>query len=136
MGLSDGLGVREMLDALVRDGALRKHDNVREASGKAQVRPKSSERCAFILNCIEENACDDRKPRGFRLPQIERLRDSVLLVGRQRLYMAKLDLSNCFWSLRLPRSWVGEFSGCVGDAQYVWQSLPFGWKYSPPCVKS
>ena len=20
---------------------------------------------------------------------------------------------------------------CVGDAQYVWQSLPFGWKYSP-----
>ena len=47
--------------------------------------------------------------------------------------MAKLDLSNCFWSQRLPRSWVGEFSVCVcvGDAQYVWQSLPFGWKYSP-----
>ena len=20
---------------------------------------------------------------------------------------------------------------CVSDAQYVWQSLPFGWKYSP-----
>ena len=45
--------------------------------------------------------------------------------------MAKLDLSNCFWSLRLPRSWVGELSVCVGDAQYVWPSLPFGWKYSP-----
>ena len=42
-----------------------------------------------------------------------------------------LDLSNCFWSLRSPRSWVGEFSACVGDAQYVWQSLPFRWKYSP-----
>ena len=20
---------------------------------------------------------------------------------------------------------------CAGDAQYVWKSLPFGWKYSP-----
>ena len=45
--------------------------------------------------------------------------------------MAKLDPSNCFWSLRLPRSWVGEFGVCVGDAPYFWQSLPFGWKYSP-----
>ena len=40
--------------------------------------------------------------------------------------MAKSDLSNCFWSLRLPRLWVGEFSVCVDDAQYVWKSLPFG----------
>ena len=29
------MGVREMLDALVRDGALRKHENAREVSGKA-----------------------------------------------------------------------------------------------------
>ena len=130
VGKSDGVGVREMPDALVRDGVLRKHENVREASGKAQVRPKNSEKCAFILNCVKPNACDESKPRGFQLPQIERLRDSVLLGGRQRLYMAKLDLSNCFWSLRLPKSRVGEFSVCVGDAQYVRQSLPFGWKYS------
>ena len=45
--------------------------------------------------------------------------------------MAKLDLSNCFWSLQLRKSWVGEFGLCVVDAQYDWQSLPFGWKYSP-----
>ena len=45
--------------------------------------------------------------------------------------MAKLDLSNYFWSVRLPRRWVGEYSVCVGDAQYVWQPLLFGWKYSP-----
>ena len=74
VGSSDVVGVREMLDALVRDGALRKHKFVQEASGKAQVRPKSSEKCAFIFNCIKHNACDDRKPRGFQLPQIERLR--------------------------------------------------------------
>ena len=131
VGSSDGVGVREMLDALVRDGALGRRTSVREASGKAQVRPKSSEKCASILNRMKQNASDSRKPRGFQLPQIEHLRDSVLLGGRQKLYMAKLDLSNCFWSVRPPTSWVGEFSVCVGDAQYVWQSLPFGWKYSP-----
>ena len=81
VGKSDGVGVREMPDALVRDGALRKHENVREASGKAEVRPKNSEKCVFILNCVNQNACDDHKPRGFQLPQIERLRDSVLLGG-------------------------------------------------------
>ena len=134
--VSDGVGVREMLDALVQDGALRKHENVPEDSGKTHVRPKSSEKCAFMLNCVKQNACDDCKPRGFQLPQIERLWDYVLLGGRQRLYMAKLDMSNWFWSLCLPRPWVGEFSVCVGDAQYVWQSLPFGWIYSPlPCQK-
>ena len=74
VGSSDGVGVREMLDVLVRDGALSKHENVREA----RARPKSSEKCAFILNCIKQNARDGRKPRGFQLPQNERLRDSVL----------------------------------------------------------
>ena len=59
-----------MLDALVRDGALSKHASVREANGKAQVRPNSSEKCAFILNCVKQTACDSRKPRGFQLPQI------------------------------------------------------------------
>ena len=56
VGSSDGVRVREMLDALVRNGALSKHTNVQEASSKAQVRPKSSEKCAFILNCLKQNA--------------------------------------------------------------------------------
>ena len=85
VGSSDGVGVREMLDALVRDGAVSKHTNVRAASGKAQVRPKSNEKCAFIVNCVKQNACDGRRPRGFQLPQIEHLRDSILLGGRQKL---------------------------------------------------
>ena len=130
VGSLDGVGVLEMLDALVREGAPSKHVSVRETGGKAQVRPKCSTKCVFILNCVKQNACDDRKPRGFRLPQIERLRDSILLGGRQKLYMAKLDMSNYFWSVHLPERWVGDLSVCVGDAQL----LPFGWKYSPlPC---
>ena len=68
VGSSDGVGVHEMLDALVQDGTLSKHASVREASGKAHVRPKSSEKCVFILNCVKQNASDSRKPRGFQLP--------------------------------------------------------------------
>ena len=68
VGSSDGVGVREMLHALVRDGALSKHENVQEASGKAQVRPKSGEKCAFIMNCVKQNASDGRKQRGAQLP--------------------------------------------------------------------
>ena len=40
------------------------------AIGKAHVRPKSSEKCAFMLNCVKQNTCDGRKLRGFQLPQI------------------------------------------------------------------
>ena len=73
--------MREMLDALVWDGALSTGASIREASGKAQVRPKSNEKCAFILNGVKQNAFDSRKPRRFQLPQIEYVRDYVLLGG-------------------------------------------------------
>ena len=82
-----------MLDALVRDGAVSKQTSVREASGKAQVQPKSS---AFVLNCVKQNACDSRKPRGFQLPQIEQLRNSILLGGRQKLVYGKAGVVQLF----------------------------------------
>ena len=44
--------------------------------------------------------------------------------------MAKLDISNWFWSIRLPWDWEGVFSGILDDQRYIWESLPFGWKYS------
>ena len=98
VGSSDGVGVSEMLDALVRDGALSKHTNVREASGKAQVRPKSSEKCAFILNCAKQNACGSRNLPGFQLPQIEHPRDSILLGTTQAIY-GKTELVQLFLEL-------------------------------------
>ena len=126
-----------MLDALVRDGALSKHANVREASGKAQVRRKNSAKCASILNCVKQNACDSRKPRGFQLAQIEQLRDSILLGGRQKLFLAKLDLSNCFWSVCLPWRWVGEFSVCVREMPSMFGSrCRLGGSTHHSCVRS
>ena len=95
------------------------------------MRANSSEKWVFILSYMKQNKNDARKPRGFQLPQIERPRNAVMLEGRKKLYPAKLDVSSCFWSVRLPQQWVGVFSVNVGDTQYVWNSLPFGWTYSP-----
>ena len=94
-GSSDGVRVREMLDALVQDGALSKRDGGKEGGGKAQVRPKSSTKCALILNCVKQNECDGRKPRGFQLPQIEQLRDSILLGGIWRNWIYRPVFGVC-----------------------------------------
>ena len=115
VGPFDGVGVSEMLDTLVRDGALSKRDGM----DVAKVRPKSSEKCPFILNCVKQNDSDARKPHGFHLPQTEQLWKALMLEGRRKLYLAKLDLSNCFWSIWLPKKWVGALSVCVGDTQYI-----------------
>ena len=110
VGSSVGLGVSEVLKALVRDGALSAGELNRPSSRRAKVIPKNSEKCSFVLNCNKRNSCDPRKPAGFKLPQIERLRDAVLLAGSRKLHLAKLDISNCFWSIPMPREWEGVFS--------------------------
>ena len=47
--------------------------------------------------------------------------------------MCKLDLSNCFWSIRLPAPWRHNFQvyvpGKGGGDQ--WTRLPFGWAFRP-----
>ena len=67
-GGSAGLGVNEMLQALVWDGALSSSDGNAPPWGQAKVIAKNSEECSFILNCTKLNSCDPRKPGGFKLP--------------------------------------------------------------------
>ena len=85
---SKGRGVQEVLSASQGDGVV--------TSGKVRVKPKNTQKCPFILNCSRLNDSDGRKPMGFRLPQIEHLREA-----------ANLDISNCFWSIRRPWDWGG-----------------------------
>ena len=51
--------------------------------------------------------------------------------------MCHIDLSNCFWSLRLPEAFWGAFRISDGEGEVLsFRCLPFGWKYSPiPCQK-
>ena len=47
---------------------------------------------------------------GFKLLQFEDMRTRILKGGRQNLHVAKIDLQNCCWSVRLPDDWVGQIS--------------------------
>ena len=50
---------------------------------------------------------------------------------RRPIYVAKIDLANCYWSIRMPRDWGCLFVVEVGGRRYRITRLPFGWKYSP-----
>ena len=53
--------------------------------------------------------------------------------GEGELCMCHIDLSNCFWSLQLPREFWRAFRVSDGDGGVLaFRCLPFGWKYSPP----
>ena len=61
----------------------------------------------------------------------------ILFVGGEaEAIYGKIGRVQLFWSLRLPRLWVGEVSVCVGDAQYVWQSLRLARNTRASCVRS
>ena len=52
--------------------------------------------------------------------------------GGEALCVCHIDLSTCFWSLRLPETFWGAFR--IPDVEggvLSFMCLPFGWKYSP-----
>ena len=131
VGDSKGVGVTEMLESLVEGGSLRRVSQSLGASGKARVIPKNSEKCGFIMNCMKQNASDCRPPPKFVLLQLEALRDCLLLRKRKRVSLIKFDVSNCYWSILMPKRWKDIFRVSVSGQSYAWSPLPFGWKYSP-----
>ena len=96
---------------------------------------KNALKCRAILDARGVNASDPRKPPKFRLPGLEairhwmgRARPRRVGGGRCRVFLAKLDLQNAYWSIRLPTAWrsvfvvggggrVGVFDmqGCLSD---------------------
>ena len=131
VGDSKGVGVAEMLESLVEGASLRRVSQSLGASGKARVIPKNTEKCSFIMNCMKQNASDYRPPPKFVLPQLEALRDCLFPRKRKRVFMIKFDVSNCYWSILMPKRWRDIFQVSVSGQSYAWSSLPFGWKYSP-----
>ena len=46
-------------------------------------------------------------------------------------FLGKKDLSNCFWSIRMPYKWCRAFRVNTPQGCFRWLTLPFRWKYSP-----
>ena len=100
---------------------------------------KNALKCRAILDARGVNASDPRKPPKFRLPGLEairhwmgRARPRRVGGGRCRVFLAKLDLQNAYWSIRLPTAWRSVFVvGGRSGRRFRYARLPFGWAYSP-----
>ena len=104
-----GGGVKEMLEAIRMAGGLKATLDQR-ATGRAVVIPKNSEKCSMILDCKEQNHASGVQPKGFRLPQVQEIRDCLVFDNNESgWWMCKLDLNHCFWSIRLPAQWRHSF---------------------------
>ena len=68
------------------------------------------------------------KPPPFQLPKLE---DLHIPPSSSPLFFTKLDLSNCFWSIRLPSQVRGSFVLQSPTGPLCTRQLPFGWSWSP-----
>ena len=79
---------------------------MRPGTSKARVIPKNSQKCALIFACVGLNDADLRKPPKFRLPHVEQVTRLMANAGH-KAFLGKIDLCNCFWSIRYRTSGVG-----------------------------
>ena len=84
----------------------------------------------MLLNAVRINASDPRPPRKIHLPTLSHLSQTIRR-SRSGRWLCKIDLQNCYWSIRLPRSWHRVFVVEANNTRYKYTRLPFGWKYSP-----
>ena len=106
---------------------------------RADLTWKNALKCRAILDARGVNASDPRKPPKFRLLGLEairhwmgRARPRRVGGGRCRVFLAKLDLQNAYWSIRLPTAWRSVFVvGGPSGRRFRYARLPFGWAYSP-----
>ena len=100
-------------------------------SASAFLRPKSTEKCRLPLNATTINAYDERPPPSVKLPALSSIMSRFQCSPPGPLYMCKLDLTNAYWSILLPRRWRRTFVVQTGERRWHFTRLPFGYKYSP-----
>lgn len=111
-----------MIRALCRDGFL--HECPLEANCPVFTIPKTADKCSFIADLRFLNGVSGKPPR-FQLPSLEGIASVMVLPGEW--FGATLDLTNFYWSLRLPHAWTSVFR--ADGASF--DSLPFGWNWAP-----
>ena len=78
---------------------------------------KNKLKCRAILDARQVNSSDPRRPPKFRLPALEGIRRWMGDAKRNggggggRVFLAKLDLQNAYWSIRLPPPVVKSLCG-------------------------
>ena len=125
-----------LLNALARDGFLLPlpADSARPSwdNLSAFIRPKSSEKAAFIADLRAANLLSPNPKPTFQLPSIRKIADVVSNRPPGSLWATTIDLTNFFWSLRLPKKAWGAFR----ISGYFFPCTPFGWDLSPILAQS
>ena len=125
----DSPPVGDMLSSVREAGPLKRCSKATGTS-KARVIPKNSQKCALIFACVGFNDAEWCKPAKFRLPAIEQVTRLMADSGHMA-FLGKIDLSNCFWSIRMPYRWCRVCRVNTPQGCFRWLTLPFAWKYSP-----
>ena len=118
-----------MLKALARDGfilPLQPHMPT-SANFTAFLRPKSSEKAAFIADLRPLNQLSPNPLPHFSLPSLLHIADLIASFPPSTLWATAIDITNFFWSLLLPVEAHGAFR--IGG--FFLPCLPFGWNLSP-----
>ena len=121
--------VGHMLESVMVDTRGMRHTKAR-ISSSVFLRYKNAEKCRLLLNAVRINASDHRAPKAVRLPTLSHLAHTIK-GSRSGRWLCKIDLQNCYWSIKLPRSWRRVFVVQAGRHRYKYTRLPFGWCYSP-----
>ena len=122
---------RTMISSLHRDGFLIRippdcshptHDNL-----SAFLRPKTSEKAAFIADLRGANLLSPNPKPTFSLPSLQSIGALLASHPPGALWGTTIDLTNFFWSLRLPNKAWGAFR----IEGFLFPCPPFGWDLSP-----
>ena len=95
--------------------------------------PKSSEKVSLILSCLGMNERIGDPPT-FQLPSWEGIAQMLATTPRsRRLFCTYVDLTNAFWSFRLPPKMRAafRFRDRPGGQVFALDRLPFGCNFSP-----
>ena len=114
-------------NTLVREGFLERQYLPVEPNCSAFPKPKTKEKCSFILdmrNFIEQQSF---RPPPCSMPSISDVFETAMKLGRGgEVYASTIDVSKFYWSLVMPNKFWSKFRlpGCY------YKSLPFGWDYA------
>lgn len=119
-----------LLSSLVRDKFLipsPKHSTAPPSNLSVFLRPKSSEKAAFIADLRGLNQLTPTPLPSFHLPSLSDIAEIIRKFPPSTLFATTLDLTNFFWSLQLPQ----EAQHIFRIDNFSFTSPPFGWNLSP-----
>ena len=124
---SSCLKVAALLRRLHADGPVDKC--LLSPNARALVKYKSLAECELIIDMQAFNHACSFKARPFRLPSLEGIA-GLLRSVQGGAWGAKIDLSNCYWSVHLPPAMVGAVRVAgqwPSGTTYALVRVPFSW---------